>query len=331
MPRLIPIALRDRLDRSSTTTTLLIRIEPVVPGGVVYGATQLDQDIVYDDGRGPITYRAPIGMVAPALIGFADLGSDQAEVKQLLPEYDFPEVSEEQIRAGVYDFARYDVYLVDYDDLSAGHVTLKSGTTGQKQITDSGLSFTNELRDLSASLKQSICEKDSLTCRAIFGSQPQGSSTPGPQVTHGWCGYDAESLLVSAVVDEAGTESTLNFRADEYTGWAINEFVPGIVKFTSGNNAGRTLEIAENTADGWITLAIEAGYPIEVGDTFDYRSDCSKIPRDESKGCKFWFEDNWILHARAEPDIPIGDETSMFTPGSGVGPPSQVPLNEEAE
>lgn len=331
MPRRIPIALRDRLSRSSTTTTMLLRIEPVVEGGVVYGATQLDQDVVYDDGRGPVTYRAPIGMLPPALIGFADLGSDQAEAKHLLPEYDFPEVSEEAIRAGVYDFARYDVYLVDYADLSAGHITLKSGTTGQKQITDSGLAFTNELRDLSASLKQSICEKDSLTCRAIFGSQPQGSSTPGPQVTHGWCGYDAESLLVEDVVDEVGAESTLTFKASDPTGWSENEFSPGIVKFTSGLNAGRTFEIAGNETDGWITLAIESGYPIQAGDEFEYRPDCSKIPRDSSKGCLFWFGSEWILHARAEPDIPIGDETSMFTPGSGVGPSTQVPLDEVAE
>lgn len=329
MPRHIPIALRERLSRTSTTTTMLIRIAPVLPGGVVYGATQLDRDIVYDDGRGPVTYRAPVGMVPPALIGAADLSSDQAESKHLLPEYDFPEVSEESIRAGVYDFARYDIYLVDYDDLSAGHITLKSGTTGQKQITDGGLAFTNELRDLSASLKQSICEKDSLTCRAIFGSQPEGSPIPGPRVTHGWCGFDATSLLVSDSVSEVGLEPTLTFRVSDAEGWIENHLSPGIVKFTSGQNAGRTFEIAGNTTDGWVTLAIESGYPIAEGDELEYRPDCSKIPRDSDKGCKRWFGPAWILHARAEPDIPIGDEASMFTPGSGVGPASQVPLQEE--
>jgi uncharacterized phage protein (TIGR02218 family) len=330
MPRYIPIALQESLAKDATTTCLLIRIDPVVPGGVVYGATSSDQTIVYDDGRGDVTYHAPVGMMPPAMIGHADMTSDQAQSKHLFPEYDIPELSEEAIRAGVYDFAKYDVYLVDYANLSAGHVTLKSGTTGQKEITDDGLAFTNELRDLSAALKQSICEKDSLTCRAIFGSQPIGSSTPGQQVTHGWCGFDATSLLVADAVLDVGAEPTLTFQVTADGTWSTNHLVPGIVKFTSGQNNGRTYEIAGNSDDGWITLAIEAGYPIADGDDLEYRPDCSKVSRDDAKGCRHWFEADWILHFRGEPDIPIGDENSMFTPGN-LGAPNEVPFDQAPE
>lgn len=320
MPRFVPPDLKAHLQGSATTTTLLLKITPATPGFSVYGVTLLDRDVDYDDGAGVVTYRAGIGMVPSSVIGYSDLTTDQGEAEHLLPEFDIPELSEEGIRAGAYDFAEYHLYLVNYEDLSQGHVTLKRGKIGRVTLRSDGLSFVNELRDLSAELKQTLCTKDSLSCRAIFGSQPIGSSIPGPQVTHEWCGFDATSLLVADEVSSVGLESTLTFTL---TGPFVEDagaLVPGIVKFLSGANAGRTYEIADNTDDGTITLAIEADYPIEEGDELEYRVDCSKWARDDAKGCRKHFGPDWILHFRGEPDIPIGDESAMFTPGAGIGP-----------
>ena len=327
--RQIPIALKDHLSLSATTTTLLLRIAPVTPGFPVYGVTELDRDVVYDDGAGELTYHAPIGMVSPTLIAAADLSVDQPTAEHLLPEYDIPELSEAGIRAGAYDFAEFDLYLVNYRDLSQGHVHLKRGTIGKVSIRSDGLSFVNELRDLAAQLKQSICTKDSLTCRAIFGSQPIGSSTPGPQVNRDPCGFDATTLLVSSTVELVGVESTLTFKVPETL--AVNELVPGIVTFTTGANAGRTEQVIANTADGWITLAVELPYPIAEDDEVEYRPDCSKIARDEEKGCKRWHAAQWVLNNRSEPDIPLGDEGAALTPGAGVGAGSGGATNQPFE
>lgn len=320
MPRFVPPDLKTHLQGSATTTTLLLKIIPATPGFSAYGVTLLDRDVAYDDGAGEVVYRAAVGMTPSAIMGHSDLSTDQAEAEHLLPEFDIPELSEEGIRAGAYDFAEYRLYLVNYENLAQGHAELKRGKIGRVTLRADGLSFVNELRDLSAELKQTLCTKDSLSCRAIFGSQPEGSSTPGPQVTHDWCGFDATSLLVEDSVASVGLESTLTFTLAGTFVEAAGALVPGIVKFKTGANAGRTYEIADNTSGGEITLAIEADYPIAVGDELEYRVDCSKWARDDAKGCRKHFGADWILHFRGEPDIPIGDESAMFTPGAGLGP-----------
>lgn len=319
MPRYIPIELREHLQTDATTTCWLLKVTPTVSGYPAYGITTLDRDVEFDDGTGPMVYLSHIGMVPSSVAIGSDLAVDNTELPSLLPEYDIP-INEADIRAGVYDFASFSLYLVNYEDVAAGAMNFFSGSIGQVTIRADGLSFVNELRGLAAQLKQSICSKDSLTCRAIFGSQPPGSSTPGRQVQRDWCGYDAESLLENGTVLSVGLENTRTFTVSPDSGWAADHLAPGILIWDTGLNAGRTYEIEGNTAGGQISLAFETSFPIQVGDTLRYRPDCIKQARETSKGCKFWFGNNWVLHFRGEPDIPIGDAAAMATPGASSGP-----------
>lgn len=319
MGRHMSDALRTHLQGPMQTTCWLLRVIPVTPGYASYGITELDKEVIYDDGGGEMTYSAAIGMVPAAVLQTAGLEVNNTELPALLPEYDIP-ISEQDIRAGVYDYASFVLYLVNYEDLSMGHVTLHAGSIGQVTINGDGLSFVNELRGLAAKLKQSVCSKDSLSCRAIFGSQKVGSTTAGPQVARDWCGFDAEALLVAATVSSVGFETNRTFTITPATGLTEDSLRPGIVKWETGLNAGRTYEIEANTAGGQISLAFETAFPIQIGDQLSYRPDCSKFARDEAKGCKFWFSTDWVLHFRGEPDIPVGDASALATPGASSGP-----------
>ncbi len=318
MPRYIPIALKDHLASDATTTCYLLRIQSTTQGYPPYGVTSLDRNVVYDDGNGSIEYVAAVGAEPTALQANGDLSVDNAEATSLMPEFDVP-ISEEDIRAGVYDFASFSLMLVNYTDLTQGHVLLRQGTLGRISINDDGLSIVQELRGKSATLKQSMCEKDSLSCRAPFGSQPFGSLIPGPQVRYP-CGYDATSLLQDATVLSVGLENTLTFSIAPDTSMEDNSLNPGMVFWVTGLNAGRSNEIDTNTDGGQITLAHETGFPIQVGDQLQYREDCTKIARDEAKGCKHWFGSDWTLHFRGEPDIPIGDAGALEMPGASGQP-----------
>jgi len=313
------------LDSGATTVSLQLKISAVTPGVAPYGVTDLDREVTYDG----LTYSAAVGMVASAVAFSANMSVDNAEATSLMPEYDVP-VSEADIRAGVYDYAEFELFLVNYEDLSMGHLTLQEGTIGQVSIDANGLSFVNELRGLGAQLKQSVCEKDSLTCRAIYGSQKAGSATPGP-IQRFPCGKDATAQLVSGTVAEVGLENTLTFKLASTT-LVADALNPGMVLFTTGLNAGLSREIESNTVDGWITLRFEAMFPIAPDDELQYRPDCNKVARDEVKGCKaphHWGA-FWVEHFQGEPDIPIGDAGSMETPGAssspGSGAPDYVPI-----
>lgn len=335
MGRYIPIELKDHKQSGTTTTCKLLRIDPVQPGYSSYGITNLDRDVIYDDGNGELTYWAAVGAQPSVLQGSSDLGVDNAESVSLMPEFDIPGLGEADIRAGAYDNAKFALYEVNYDALSMGHVTLRAGTIGQVTIDANGLSFVNELRGLSAQLRQSVCEKDSLTCRAPYGSQPAGSMIPGP-INRFPCGKDATAELITGVVTAVGLENTLTFTIGSFA-LGTDALSPGQVKFLSGLNAGKTFEVDSNTSGGVITLAHETPFAIQEDDEVEYRGDCNKIARDTEKGCAaphHWGPE-WVLHFRGEPDIPIGDAGAMETPGAssapGHGGATNQPFATEAE
>ena len=314
-------ALQNHLNTGITTVTLLIKVVPRDPSYPPFGITKLDRDIVYDDGDGDITYSALVGMVPANLSSTAAMDVGNSQFQHLIPEFSIP-IDEQLIRAGVYDYAEYTVYLVNYEDLTMGHWIPPAGhgQTGQMTIDNRGLSFVMEMTDDTKQLKQTIVEKDSITCRAIFGSQPIGSSDSNDTFVEQRfpCGKDLSSLWTSGDVTSVGLENTLNF-TDSGLGLAEGAAVPGMVQWITGSNAGRQYEVSSQTAAGVIELQFEAMFPIQVGDTFRIRPDCTKWI-DGTNGCKFHFgEPEWKNHYRGEPFIPISDADQINTPGATVG------------
>jgi uncharacterized phage protein (TIGR02218 family) len=284
----------------------------VTPGYAPIGITSLDRDVVYDDGDGEITYLAAIGMVPTAVASVSNMGVDNSVADHLIPEFDIP-VSEEDLARGVLDFAWYTRYLVNYEDLSMGHVVIDHGQCGEMRILQ-GMTFTSEMTSLAKLLKRSIVEKDSITCRATFGSQYP--DTPGAEITERFpC--TKEFVWFDGTVTGVGFETSRTFTASALA-QATGYFTPGMVKWLTGRNAGRQSEVEEFTSGGVVDLTFETMFPIENGDTFEIRSDCTKW-RDGVNGCKSYFGNNWVLHYRGEPYIPIADADQINMPGATVG------------
>lgn len=316
--RSISSALQSHMDSGMTTLTCLIKVEPRDPKFLPFGICRLDQDVTYDDGDGPLLYGAMIGMVPADLQSTSAMDVGNSQFQHLVPQFGI-DVSEELIRAGVYDYAWYTVYIVNYEDLSMGHWIPPAGfgQLGQVSIDNRGLSFKTELTDLTKLLKQTIVEKDSITCRAIFGSQPIG--TGGGVVEQRFpCGKDLTSLWTNGTVTSVGLETNRTFTASAL-GLPANTAVPGMVQWLTGDNANRQIEVESQSGAGVVTLGFETQFPIHIGDTFRIRPDCTKWI-DGTNGCKFHFgEPEWKNHYRGEPFIPISDADAINTPGATVG------------
>lgn len=312
--RQIPATLQAHLDTGATTTCHVLRIEPVRPGYGVIGLTDLDRDLVWDDGDGAVTYLAPVGLVTSTSVSSADFGVDNAEGRSLFPEYDIPQISEADIAAGAYDYARFRLSLVNYEDLSQGAVRIMTGTLGEMRTVD-GLSFFGELRSLFQQFRQSIVERDSLTCRATFGSQTADSpnAATAPKIERFPCGVVVDGLWQSGTVTQVGVDSTRVFR-DAGIVAQTDAFVPGIVEWLTGANAGRQFEVEASAADGTITLAFPCAFDIASGDTFRIRPDCTKR-WEGARSCQTY---NNRLNFRGEPFIPQGDAGTTAVPGAAT-------------
>lgn len=62
-------------------------------------------------------------------------------------------------------------------------------------------------------------------------------------------------------MSDVGLETNRTFTIGSFS-MDENMLAPGIVKFTSGANAGRTYEVESNTDGGDVALAYETAFPI---------------------------------------------------------------------
>jgi uncharacterized phage protein (TIGR02218 family) len=308
--RYVPPALQAHLDTSSTGMTFVMRIDPVQPGYASVGCTKLDKDIVYDDGLGELTYSATIAMTPSALASTSSMGVDNGENQHLIPEGDMG-ISEEDLNRGAYDYANFRLYWLCYEDLTLGHVEITRGQLGQIRVED-GMTFWSEITSLAKLLKVPVVQKSSRTCRAQFGSQYPG--TPGAEFTERFpCGKDLAALWVAGTVTSVGLETSRTFSS---TG-LVGNFVPGMVKWITGDNAGRQYEV-ESQAGATIDLAFESMFPMQIGDTFEIRPDCTKW-KVGANSCGVHWGADWVLHYRGEPDLKPQDSDSAVSPGAALG------------
>lgn len=240
------------LDTRATTTTQCLRIAPVV--GDVFGLTLTNIDLLIDDGNGAVNYLAAHGFDDSAYKANAGQGVDNAEASVLVAPLSNLGITMDMVNSGYLDDAKFHVYLVNWADLSV-IALLHYGYLGEIRYDDS-LLVIPELRSLSQMAKQrAVCEAGSKTCRATYGD-----ATTGCGATPSW---------TAASVTTVGAESDRVFNT------AATIPVPGLVRFTSGANNGRTFEV-ESFAAGVVSLVHPTPYVIEPGATFDWRDDCDK-------------------------------------------------------
>jgi len=317
----IPITLQDHLYEEGTTCCFLLKI--IARDGTALGICGLDRDITYDDGAGSLLYSAPIGLDLSAIESSDSTDIDNAEGTLLLA--DAGPFTEEKITAGYLDGADFVVYRINWADLSQGHYIPPGGVGVVGAVsTRDGLVGVIELRGLPQILKQNFIDLYSLTCRARFGS---GGGAVGC-LSWGECGFDAQSLWQSNDVSGVTVEEDDRVFSATTTPAATGpngalSFVPGLVRWTTGDNVGWTSEI-EIVDGNTIELRFGTPYPIQIGDEFDARPDCDKV----WTTCKDDFDN--IPNFRGEWTIPVVDESSQSVPNfRGTWSPSSNPIDTD--
>ena len=244
----------------STTTCKLLKIK--LKNGDIYGCANIDASVPYDDGSGDgeINYLASQGFAVSELQGGTGSAVDNAEAQVLIPPAGG--ITLEMIDAGELDDAQWWLYVVNFKDLTMGHMELGSGDVGNvRQLY--GMLFVPELLSLDIRLKQPIGSVWSRRGRCVFGSD--ANSQTG-------CGVDISSLWVNGAVTAVGAEDNRQFTGNAV---ATPYSYPGVVEWLTGDNAGKSYG-TESEDTMVITLNETTAYPIQIGDTYRVRPDCFK-------------------------------------------------------
>jgi uncharacterized phage protein (TIGR02218 family) len=251
--RVIPAALQARLD--SGVTTLAQAWKLTRRDGVTAGFTDHDRDLVFDG----VTFRAGTGFAASEATGRFDLSVEGGDIAGAL---DGDGLSEADLAAGQYDAAEIETWLVDWSDLSLRVLTAR-GRLGE--VKREGIAFIAEIRGLADLLSQESGRLYTAKCNADLGDG-QCRVNLGDPARRG-----------NGVVGEL--LGTSIFLAGGLVGFADGFFTAGRLSWSSGTNAGLSIEVKQHRADdGEVVLSLwqATPEPIAAGDTFSVTAGCDK-------------------------------------------------------
>lgn len=154
----ISTALAAHLAGELVTTATLWKVS--LQNGTILGFTDHDADIVWSG----LTYAAATGFNRSAITAAGDLSVDNLEVMGFLTS---PSIVEADLMGGKWDYARVDVYLCNWADLTQGTLYLRTGYIGK--ITELRQAWKAEVRGIAQLLSQRIGELYQPTCRAYLG------------------------------------------------------------------------------------------------------------------------------------------------------------------
>jgi len=110
-------------------------------------------------------YKASSGYSRTAIANDASLSVDNLDVEGV---FDDEAITEEELRAGLFDQAEVRIFLVNWADPAMGALRMRRGWFGEAVLTEQGV-FRTELRGMTQALQQRIGELYSPECRADLG------------------------------------------------------------------------------------------------------------------------------------------------------------------
>lgn len=294
MPHNISSPLRNHINSNLTTTANLWKISRT--DSVILAFTNHMEDITYN---GTI-YKHNDAIDISSIATKSDFSSDNMDLVGFLKDTG---VSNSDIMADVYDGALVEVLLVDYTDLTKGHLVLKTGYIGE--ISQTKDTFTAEVRGLTQKLEQNFGELYSPTCRARLGD--------------GRCKINMNSTILQNNINynlkNTGiVNQVINNRLiiDNSRNEPISFFNFGFLTFTSGENIGKSMEI-KNSENEKILLFLPLQRAIRISDTFIIQAGCDKF----FNTCIGKF--NNAINFRAEPHLPGRDKVLEFPKSTTTG------------
>jgi uncharacterized phage protein (TIGR02218 family) len=192
---------------------------------VDFGFTTHDRPLFFED----VWYQPTASFIQKDIAANLNLDTDNTEAEALL---DSDTLTEEDLRAGKWDFSPYRIFQVNWADLSMG--SKKDSIGHLAKVTVNRQTFVAELLGLMEALGTSIGEITTPNCRAMLGDERcKVDLTP----------YTFYGTVTSADPDMYTFVDTSMGQPDTY-------FAEGIVRFQTGIMEHLSYDIKSFTAGG---------------------------------------------------------------------------------
>lgn len=228
------------------------------------------------------------GFTRSAIESDSDLSVDNLEIDGFLESQ---RLTEEDLRAGRYDDADIEIFLVNHQDPTGGTIVLKTGRLGEVALAEEV--FSAKIHGLSDRLRQTFLDVTTPDCRVdLFSAE---------------CGVATAAFTDTGVVSVIKTQSR-KFDATMQTSRANGFHDGGLLTWKSGANAGLSKEVKDHTdsgADFQFTLFESMPSALAVGDIFEVGAGCDK----RATTCRDKFSN--IVNFRGEPFIPGIDKVGQ--------------------
>lgn len=230
-------------------------IKIVTKGAVTYGYTDYDRDLVVSG----TTYKCAPGLSRPTMTATSD---GQVSNQEFTSSWiDAPETD---LLAGKFDNASVEIAFCDPTDVSQGKYIFDKGVLGVIQWTADG--FRADMQSHMRELTRNVNFVYTGGCRhQLFSAF---------DATHiGACTLTKASYTYSGTVSTIGTQKLVfNYSG---IGQAAQWCTGGILTWTTGNNAGLSIEVKDHSATT-ITVFLPTAANIQTGDTFTITAGCDK-------------------------------------------------------
>lgn len=299
MPRTLSVAMSSYLSGAMLALCNCVKITRL--DGQVFGFTSLDADLVFDG----VTYEAQTSVDASELSGQEGSGVDNLDIIGLLTSN---RITDTDIRAGLWDGAKVELFLVNFEDTTMGRIPLLVGNLGN--FSFDGARYQVEIRSLSQRLAQQIVDLTSPICRvrALFDAKcmPKGYNENGVPVqentlTPAGFRFNAPVESVQSLfVVTFGGPTTPTGGETKVTGY----YSYGRVRFTTGLNANIEREVkshALSASKAQMTLQEPFPFTVGVGDTALIEAGCDR----KFATCQTKFLNT--LNFQGEPHLPGND------------------------
>jgi uncharacterized phage protein (TIGR02218 family) len=244
----IPSSLQTHYESGSLRTAFGLKFTRL--DGDVFAFTSHDKDLTIS----AVDYKARPGAGISTLASKTGFTVDNAEASTLI---DDDAITENDVFAGLWNGAAWELIRVNWSDLTMGVEILKTGKLGDVQIRDGRI--VSKLRSMAQDEQVNIGLRTIPTCTLVFGSTR--------------CGVDLAPITVSGTLTSVTSRYAVR---DSTRAEASDYFGNGILRMIDGANAGIERHIKTYAVNGTVTLWQALPYDAQIGDAYELVPGCRK-------------------------------------------------------